>query len=287
MPEETERNYHIGYAMAALETLSDDIGEALAESWKPGTTTSRYGRTWHLTKVVHETPSLYYGRIGFVNDDELSTLKFDPVSNDFVYGEAPSGVVVPFVVRKLDGVIAFQLYPGVVRETTFTGALQDLLNSASGQHVWRVKSFVETREFDEWLAATEGVTKFNFTLERPNPNYVDRERIEEIIEDLELEVAKLSGRAREGESVNVDAEIFREALDHVMRDYGKAKIVGRDREGSESTWVKLRGMLGRVAQKKTRRGVGTEQAPEDVLREVLDEAPISPDLADLSVGDEE
>lgn len=287
MPEETEHNYHIGYAMAVLETLSDDIGEALAESWKPGTTVTRYNRKWRLTKVVHETPALYFGRIGFVSDDELSTLKFDPVSNDFVYGEAPSGVVVPFVVRKVDGVIAFQLYPGVVRETTFTGALQELLNDASDQHVWRVSSFVETRDFFDWVATTDGVTKFTFTLERPNPNYVDREHVEEIIEDLELEVAKLSGRAREGESVNIGADVFREALDHVTRDYGKAKIIGLDREGSESTWVKLRGMNGRVAQKRTRRGFGTVQAPEDVLREVLDEAPISPDLVDLSVGDEE
>lgn len=287
MPEESERRYHVGFAVAMLETLSDSISEALAESWKPGAAITRYGRSWHLTKVVHETDALYFGRIGFVNEDELSTLRFDPGTNDFEYGEAPSGIVVPFVIRKSDGVIAFQLYPGVVRETTFTGALQELLNKASQEHVWRIRSFVETRTFEQWIASTSGVTKFDFTLERPNPNYADRPRVEEIIEGVELAAVRFAGRAPEGQTINEGAEIFQEALDHVLRDYGKAKVVGIDDEGSESTWVKLRGRLGSVASKRTRRGIGTEQAPEDVLREVLNEAPVANDAVDLDARDDE
>lgn len=280
MPDESARKYHIGFAKASLETLFDDIGEALRESWKPGADIIRYGRRWYLTKVVHESIQLYFGRIGFVKDDEFSTLRFNPLTNDFEYGEAPSGVVVPFVIQKSDGVIAFQLYPGVVRETTFTGALQQLLNDASHVHVWRVQSFVEDRSFEEWLSTTEVVSKFDFALERPNPNYAHRPFVEEMIEGMDLRLGKIGGRAREGDSVNVNSDLFQQALDHVILDYGKAKVSGQDREGAETTWMKVQGAVGRVASKRTRSGFGNEQAPEELLQEVLAEAPLGRGLID-------
>jgi len=288
MPEEGQRNYHIGYAKAVFDSLFDNLDEALEESWKPGASITRYGRRWHLTKIVDETDDLYFGRIGFVTDHEVSTLRFDQAIQDFVFGDAPSGYVVPFAIRKADGVIAYQLYPGIVRETTFTGAMTDLLNNASENYIWRIESFVEIREFQEWLAETPAITRFDLTLERPNPNYAGRPRIEEMVEEVRVETLRLVGKAIEGESVNLNADYFQQALDHVIyHEYGKAKLRGVDTDGEESVWEKIRGVVGRVASRRVFHAPGPVEAPEDILSFAMAEAPTNGALAEpVADGDE-
>lgn len=288
MTESIERNYHLGFAQASLVGLfNDGFSEALRESWRAGTTITRYGRRWHLTKIIAETDDLDFGRIGFVNDDAASTLQFDRESNDFVHGEAPSGVVVPFAIRKSDGVIAYQLRPGIVRETTFTGALEELLNASGGRHVWEIRTFTEERNFSDWLGTYPIVTRFDFTLERPNPHYFGADRVEHAIEDVRLESIRLVGKARDGEAIDPTADLFQQAVDHVTRDYGKAKVVGSSPDGNETVWVKLRGVVnGRVAAKRTRRAVGTEEAPEALLREALSAAP-GGELLNLNAQDDD
>jgi len=49
---------------------------------------------------------------------------------DFKRGVAPSGAIVPFGIMTADGTIAFQLRAGIVRESTFIGALRTLLAEA-------------------------------------------------------------------------------------------------------------------------------------------------------------
>lgn len=274
MADEDQRNYHIGYARAVFGSLFDDLDGALEESWKAGTSITRYGRRWHLTKILDRTSELYFGQIGFVTDHEVSTLHFDQKAQIFVYGDAPSGYVVPFAIRKSDGVIAYQLYPGVVRETTFTGALTDLLNNASDNYIWHIESFVEIREFGQWLEETPAITRFDLTLERPNPNYAGRPRVEEMVEDVKLETLRLVGKVIEGETVNLDADYFREALDHVIyHEYGKAKLRGIDHNGEESVWEKIRGVVGRVASQRSYRAVGPDEVPEAVLVTAIGDAP--------------
>lgn len=288
MPDETERNYHIGYAKAFLVSLFDDLDDALATSWTPGNSVVRYNRRWFLTRILDRTDDLYFGRIGFVVDDEVSTLKFDPRLQDFIYGEAPSGYVVPFVIRKSDGVVAYQLYPGVVRETTFTGALTALLNEAQHTHVWSIESFGEDRTYQEWLSQTRSVTGFDVTLERPNPNYLGRPRIEEMVEGLNVESLKLAGKAIAGEAINLGDDLFRQALDHVVaRNYGKAKLRGEDFNGIETVWQKIHGWVGRVAVRRTFREFGPEVVPESVLVAALTSAPSDGEIVEPSAdGDE-
>lgn len=276
MINDDQRRYHVGYAQAFLEGLFDNLHEAVSASWRPGASVTRYGRRWHLTRIVDETDDLYFGRIGFLTDNEVSTLRFDKEVQDFVFGDAPSGYVVPFSMRKSDGIIAYQLYPGVVRETTFTGALTELLNSSSGEHeyVWKVESLSEAIDFETWLGATRAVTKFDVTLDRPNPNYLGRPRVEELIEEVGVEHLRLIGRALDGGGVDIDADYFREALDHVIDlGYGKAKLRGVRWDGTESLWEKLRGREGRVASRRIIRAPGPMEAPGEVLLRAIAEVP--------------
>lgn len=288
MTEPIERNYHLGFAQASLGGLfSEDLSQALRSSWKPGTTITRYGRRWVLAKIIEETGDVVFGRIGFVNDDATTTLHFDREINDFVHGEAPAGVVVPFAVRKVDGVISYQLRPGIVRETTFTGALEELLNAHGGEYIWEIRTFTEERNFSEWIATYPTVTRFDFTLERPNPHYFGADQVEHAIEDVRLESIRLVGKAREGESIDPTADLFQQAVDHVTRNYGKAKVVGTSPDGNETVWVKLRGLTsGRVAAKRTRRAVGGEEAPEGVLGEALAVVPTG-ELLNLNAEDDD
>ncbi len=273
MPEETQRRYHFGFAQATFESLADNVGDALRESWDPGATIVRYNRRWHLTKIIDETPDYIFARIGFVSEGDLSTLVFDHDRQDFILGDAPSGVVVPFAARKMDGLIVFQLYPGIVRETTFTGALEDLLNADNEMYVWRINSLAEPEDFDSWFKRTNGIRRFDFTLERPNPNYKDRPLIEELVEEAHLEILRLSGRALQGETVDPTSGIFRQALDHVLRNYGKAKLVAEDDDGSDTTWVKGKNSPSLVASKRSMPGFGPEQAPEALLLEAAANGP--------------
>lgn len=274
MINEDQRRYHVGYAQAYLEGLFDNLREAVAASWSPGASITRYGRRWHLTKIVHETEDFYFGRIGFVTDNEVSTLQFDKKRQDFVHGDAPSGYVVPFSFRKADGIIAYQLYPGVVRETTFSGALTDLLNSTSDQHeyIWNVESLSEESDFETWLGSTQAIINFDVTLDRPNPNYHGRPRVEELIEEVRVETLRLIGKAADGGGIDLSADYFRQALDHAIhRDYGKAKLRGVRQDGAESVWEKLRGQEGRVASRRVIQAAGPVEAPEEVLLMAMSE----------------
>lgn len=288
MAEIVERNYYMGYAKASLSGLFDPgIAQALRESWRPGASVTRYGRRWHLTKIVSETNDLEIGRIGFVADDELSTLQFDPETNDFVFGEAPSGVVVPFAIRKSDGAIAYQLRPGIVREKTFTGALEGLLSSTSSVNVWSIESYVDQRDFPQWLSDYPHVTRMDVTLDRPNPNYHGRQWLESAVEGVHTESLRLVAKAIEGDALETDSELFQQAVDHVSEGYGNATIVGRDDGGTESTWVKLRGAVAGVAKRRTRRAVGPEEVPVELLIEAISEAPSESGLANLNAQNDE
>lgn len=181
----------------------------------------------------------------------------------------PSGVLVPFAIRFADGLVAYQLRPGVVREESFAGALASLLNSTANPYVWTVETAVEYRSWDDWRAEVDSVTAFAMRLDKPNPHYGDDWQIENLIEDLQLEYARLAGKALEGHSVNTDDDLFRQALDHVLNNYGRAAVEGVTVEGRQSTWVKVRGMAASVMARLTVRAVGTDEIPEDELVSVL------------------
>jgi len=279
MTEPTERVYHVGLAVASLEGLfQPPLSEALRASWQAGTSVTRYGRTWHLARMT--------GQIGFVGDTSVQTMFFDHSAGDFVTGDAPSGILVPFAIRLRDGVIAYQLRPGLVREASFTGALQALLNAPGREFVWVIRQAVESRTWEEWRQGVEKITGFNIRLERPNPHYGQDHLIEEAVEGIRLEYLRLTGTALQ-EGINTDADLFRQAVNHVLRDYGRAAIHGVDPRGEESTWVKLKGMVGSVTARLKVRAVGQSAIEESELVSVLESSQEVEASADLrGLGDE-
>jgi hypothetical protein len=282
------RVYTIGYARARLKGLFADVGiaQAIDDCWKPGVTVTRYGRRWFLTKVLESGLNYRIGKIGFVSEREQITLIFDEDTMDFKRGAAPSGTVVPFGIMTTDGTIAFQLRAGVVRESTFIGALRTLFSEARKEYIWEVRSLAEATTYDEWLPRVERVTNFNLRLERPNPHYHGDEIAERIIEELRLEYARLIGVERAEEGIDVGSDLFTQALDHVLRGYGRASLRALDWQGAESIWVKLKGYVGSVLARRRREAVGGDDAPLDIIREALFDPPRQLEELPLGDGDE-
>ena len=97
MPEEVERTYQVGLAIVALDGLfQDPLDAALRSSWRAGTSVTRYGRTWHLARMHADSPTVVTGEIGFVSENTVQTMFFDYATGEFVSGEVPGGVRVPF-----------------------------------------------------------------------------------------------------------------------------------------------------------------------------------------------
>lgn len=135
--------FRVGFSTCRVEGIYQDqsvFPAALEESWQAGAKTTRYGRTWHLSRPrADPARRTWTGRIGFVRENDVSTVTWDDHAQDFVRHGVPGGVIVPFAVALDSSVVAFQLRSGVVRPTTFTGALQSLLNEASQAYSWEVR----------------------------------------------------------------------------------------------------------------------------------------------------
>jgi hypothetical protein len=282
-----ERTYTVGLAQAALDGLFRELplGEALNRSWVPAATVTRYGRRWYLSRLIDIRDDHWYGRIGFVRRGVVPTLFFDVENADFVTGEAPSGTIVPFVISTDTGLIAYQLRSDVVTERTFIGALRDLLN-LNGAYAWDIRPLVEGADYQTWIAGMSRVTEFHFKLERPNPHYGDDEIAERIIEGFKLEYAVLSGVAREGEGIDTESSVFRQALDYVLRDYGRVTLTALDQQGRESLWVKTKRQVGAVTSRLRIRAVGGDEATMSVLAEALERSPADALAAELGDDDE-
>lgn len=277
-----ERDYRVGVAILRLDGLfQDDFRQALLSSWTAGATITRYRRRWNLSRPHQETREFIVGRIGFVGESEVSSVTFDYDVGDFVREGVPAGVLVPFGVRFSDGLVVYQIRPGAVTEESFTGALASLLNSAANEFAWSVEAALINRSWEDWRKQVEAVTSFNFRLDKPNPHYADDFRIKNLIENINLEYARLAGKAREGEGINTDDDLFRQAIDHVLRDYGRATVEGVTPEGRETIWLKIKGLSASVIVRQTIRSVGGDEIPEDVLVGVLMEQPSSSASIDL------
>jgi hypothetical protein len=155
-----------------------------------------------------------------------------------------------------------------------------------GLYIWSIRALVEAVDFKTWRPRVERITSFDLRLERPNPHYHGNDIAEQILEDLRLEYSRLIGTERDGEGVDDRSPLFQQALDHVLRDYGRASVRGVDQQGAESLWVKLRGMIGSVTSRRRIDGIGGEEAPEDVLRRALEAAPAGQTANITEVEDE-
>ncbi|MEU2004492.1 hypothetical protein ACH47B_26175 [Rhodococcus sp. NPDC019627] len=264
----------IGVAEVTFEGLfvPGSISQAVEESWTPGLTKDLYKRRWYLTKILDEAPQGYFGKIGFVREDEINTLIFDKERGDFIEGQAPTGVMVPFFLSH-SGVISFQIISNVVREQTFIRAFSDLMNSGRGPSQWILTPLAYESDYKNWLETVERVTRFDFTLDRPNPHYDDDYLIERLVEETHVEHLRLAGTAPVDGKIDTDSEPFQQALDHVTRNYGRATLTGIDDKNDETIWTKIKGTASKTLARVRTRGSGP-QATEDELMAAISRLPV-------------
>lgn len=269
---ESQRRYQIGFAQVErlqADLFSDSELDQFRREWVPGAMVSRYRRNWRLTRVLVESEELLFGEIGFVNQGTLETLTFDQARQEFVQGDASGGYRVPFCVRKSDLVIAYQLYPGVVRPNTFTGAFEAFWNSSARVPEWRVNSLGNEMSFDAWRNSQVVIERMDVRVARPNPHYSDNDRIESLIEDTEAEYVRLVADAQEGRSLDLQYPLFRQAIDHVLHEYGKAKLTGRDMSNQVSIWIKAKNQVARVLASIVVAMLGEREAPPEAFVEAF------------------
>lgn len=267
-----ERKYQLGFALiesSGLDLFSDSVLDHFRSGWKPGATINRYRRNWHLTRILSETDDLLFGEIGFVNQGTVETLAFDSAKQEFVPGDASGGYRVPFCVRKSDLAVAYQLYPGVVRPKTFTGAIEAFWNLAAGGQVWAVNPLGRELTYEQWRAEQSVIEKLDIRVIRPNPHYFDNDEVESLIEQTNSEYVRLVADAQDGESLDLDYPLFEQAIDHVLNEYGKAKLSGRDTANEVSIWVKVSNKLAQVLSTVVVTMAGEREAPQQAFVEAF------------------
>ena len=236
------RVFRVSHAEIRLQGMgeqgpTDYFRSALEQSWVAGVEVTRYGRTWRLSKWTRPDGRLWAGRMGFVKEGELSTLTWDAFEQDFVRGEASSGIVVPFVVSEDYRLVSFQLLSGEVRPTTVTSNLQRLL-SAEGTHFWRIRPLVIRQTLEEWLTSVHRISEFDAVLTYPNPDWTGRAKVENLMTSLEAYTLQIKAKAAGNSSIDVESDWFRQSMDHVRFGYGKATLAGPDSyTGDESKYV--------------------------------------------------
>jgi len=170
--------------------------------------------------------------MGFVREGGLTTLDWDDSRQDFVRGEASSGVVVPFLIDTNDGVVSFQLIPNEVRVNTVTTNLRALLNvHASLPFV--VEPLALPMTFKAWRKDVAHISRFNVRLDRPNPRYSNK-RVEDLIEGLDARRVRLRALAADG-GIDPDGSWFQQTMDHVRNGHGHARVSGITKQTGEET----------------------------------------------------
>lgn len=134
--------------------------------------------------------------IGFVNANQFDTLAFDRDKLEFVRGQAPSGLVVPFLIAH-DMVVSYQLISGIVRDNSFIGALEGLLNAGIRKlFSWSISPVTFKISYEDWRESVVRITRFDMRLERPNPHYHGDRIVEDLVEGLKAEYGSVQAGAR-------------------------------------------------------------------------------------------
>lgn len=146
----------------------------------------------------------------------------------------------PFAIdlRSLD--VAFQLRSQTIKRTSFTGALQAVLNEYSGMG-YRVEPRLDESSFPRWLERVENVTRMTFWLEPPNPNWSGRPTLRKVMEGAKANAVKLILEADpevEPEGLDLDSDIIQEALSHTEeREYGEFQAEGQRRDERPTKYI--------------------------------------------------
>lgn len=239
------------------------LGEALVESIVPGTTVTRYNRTWHMARYEREGRHVM-GHIGF---DVATSAVWDEALKDFL--EVRPAQVTLFAVDLEQMRVSFQLRGKAIKPGTFQGNFEALLNAARTPYRWTVRlEGVEQPPWEEWRERVERITEVSATLVRPNPHY-DFEEIERMFVEGKLAQAQIGGK---GDNINPEGGILKAAIEYVLNGYGRLRAKGVTvvlGTGTPDAWNS--DAESGVRKKEVPLDPETgELAPED-LKEALDE----------------
>ncbi|WP_154606762.1 hypothetical protein [Rhodococcus sp. AQ5-07] len=130
---------------------------------------------------------------------------------------------------------------------------------------WILTPLAYETNYENWFQSVERVIRFDFTLDRPNPHYGDDYLIEQLVEQTHVEHLRLAGSAPSDEGVNTESEPFRQALDHVARNYGRATLTGVDENNDETVWTKFKGVASRTLARVRTRGPGPQASADELM----------------------
>lgn len=197
--------------------IRQDGADALLDALVPGTPVDRYNRTWRMGPFSRRD-GFITGRIGFERAGAVTEL-WDDSTGDFRVSRLREGSTSPFAINLSTFTVAFQLRSSLIKRTSFTGALQDLLNESSPYDSWQVDPLLDQVSFDTFIARVDLVTELRFRLDLPNPDFAGRPLVEQIVEGTGSQLVEV---VMKGDDIEVTDDVVRQMVDHtVQRGYGR------------------------------------------------------------------
>lgn len=272
-------------SFARLSTTSNVSRLTLLEaSLARGTHVEHYGRRW-IMGPVSLRGGCYVGTVGVGSDDGGSARVWDYETEDFVTTTVPEGETTPWALRISTLQLAFQLKPRINKPQGFASGFRRLLNESAGEDFWSVQVETSEDDFETWVGELDRLERFSIRLDRPNPNYADRENVEEIIEEGHIEKVQVAAIAADGESMDpMNVELFREGIAHVDAGYGRYRAQGRVGGGIvrfDSERRQAPPELELPADHET-----GDAFPDSLRRALGDESPVSDDETDGEIDPE-
>jgi hypothetical protein len=239
---------------------------ALRNALQPGTEREHNQRLWRMG-AVSDLDGYITGAIGFQRT--LRGGDWDEETKTFVRVEREDQLWSPFAIETATMRVAFQTHGNEIRPQSFLSAFQALLEKASPTERWRVHHETTTETFQEWLGRVERVERIHVRVERPNPNYHGRDRVEEVVEGLNAKTAELTARAdpEDPQGLDTDGELLRQLVDHADARYGSYDAAGTATDGARMEWHSTR----RAGELEVELDPDTGVAPPSALIRALED----------------
>lgn len=191
----------------------------LSDALVPGTAIERYGREWRIGGVGTED-GFFEGRIGFERVTG-STEVWDDRAKDFTTAAVRQGATSAFSIDVDDLVVSFQLRPGLIKRTSFTGAFEELLTEGSQVEGWKVEPFVNETTFADFVGSVDRLKSVRIRAELPNPNWKRRQSTKRLFDAAKAKSMTLDIQEVEGEGVELEHPLLEELILHTAElDYG-------------------------------------------------------------------
>lgn len=224
------RTGRIAFARIEPRTLHGHLPEELRRALEPGSAVEHYQRRWILGQIS-EIDGVITGKLGF--ESRATGSRFDAELRDFVVDDHEVGTYSVFAISLEQMRVAFQTHGAVIKPQSFAGALQALLNQTTPTERWRVEREQTELSWEQWIARARRIDRVRVKVERPNPNYHGRRRVEGLVEGLNAEIAELAARADPEDPQGLDRHdsLLEELIGHA-ESYGSVEAQGSDDAGA-------------------------------------------------------